>query len=329
NEDPHSTPAVVIPKAYRIYWDAEVVRAHVEKYEAKEYLQLKPERLQWSPFLVTRYGVEPPPPAPEMTADILNDGDDGTGPSGGELNGSVEPVGPEKSRTPAATFDPSPHVNGTHSPQVFDREEASEPEEPDSEEEVDVVEEAEYEEPAEEDEESDYDEEDEEEEAPRLRLRLKRKAVDALDAPASRLRRTSSIQTPAPSRRSSSRIPRSTIASYSSNGDSPSFMGIEIKLRPSRSSTGSRLHSTRRSTSPMKLHSLPTPSDADEENGGSPSLGGESPDTELHSPDLEVPLNDTKAGRRIPETDEDEGDYDDEDADGTFDDPDESLGIAF
>ncbi|KAK4698194.1 hypothetical protein P7C70_g8091, partial [Phenoliferia sp. Uapishka_3] len=147
NEDPHSTPAVVIPKAYRIHWDAEV-RAHVEKYKAKEYLQLKPERLQWSLFLVTRYGVEPPPPAPEMTAEISNDGGGKPGPSSGELTGSVKLVGPEKSWTPAATFVPSPHVNGTHSPQVLDREEASEPEEPVSDEEVDVVEEAEYEEPA-------------------------------------------------------------------------------------------------------------------------------------------------------------------------------------
>lgn len=51
-----------IPARYRIdFSEAKVaeMEEHLEKYDAKGYLQLKPERLQWTPFLVTR-GVQAP-----------------------------------------------------------------------------------------------------------------------------------------------------------------------------------------------------------------------------------------------------------------------------
>lgn len=59
--DPHATPPPVIPVDYEIIVDRSRVQAYIDKWEAKEYLQLRPDHLQWSPFLVTRgYGVDVP-----------------------------------------------------------------------------------------------------------------------------------------------------------------------------------------------------------------------------------------------------------------------------
>ena len=44
----------IIPEHYEILWDREAVRAHLERYAAKGYLELKPEHLKYTPFLVTR-----------------------------------------------------------------------------------------------------------------------------------------------------------------------------------------------------------------------------------------------------------------------------------
>lgn len=58
HDDPHGSPAVVLPSTYRIHFDRAEVEALVEKNAKKGYLELKPEKLQWSPFLVTRgYGL--------------------------------------------------------------------------------------------------------------------------------------------------------------------------------------------------------------------------------------------------------------------------------
>lgn len=43
-----------IPEHYEILWDRQAVRAHLERYAAKGYLELKPEHLKYTPFLVTR-----------------------------------------------------------------------------------------------------------------------------------------------------------------------------------------------------------------------------------------------------------------------------------
>ena len=61
HHDPHAAPSTIIPTHYRIVVDLTVVRTFLERWEAKEYLQLRPEQLQWSPFLVTRgYGLDLP-----------------------------------------------------------------------------------------------------------------------------------------------------------------------------------------------------------------------------------------------------------------------------
>lgn len=169
--DAHSELVPPIPSAYRIAWDPDVVRAHVERYDGKGYLRLRPERLQWSPFLVTRYGVDPPPAEPPSEPDVEPNAE--AGPSGEKRNGGdlAPPVGP--------TFDPSRHVNGTNGHV------AVEVEEPESDDEGSVrVEEAEY--VDESDDELDEDaQEDDDEDRPRKRRRF---ADGDLDAPASRLR---------------------------------------------------------------------------------------------------------------------------------------------
>lgn len=51
-EKPHGPFAP--PKDYIISWDHEQVDRYLKNWESKGYLQLKPEKLKWSPFLLTR-----------------------------------------------------------------------------------------------------------------------------------------------------------------------------------------------------------------------------------------------------------------------------------
>jgi len=44
----------VTPTKYEIHWDPAKVEAYLAKWEAKNYLTLKPEMLKWSPFIVAR-----------------------------------------------------------------------------------------------------------------------------------------------------------------------------------------------------------------------------------------------------------------------------------
>lgn len=44
----------VAPAEYEIVWDREKVSQYLRAWEAKGYLQLKPEKLQWSPYVLTR-----------------------------------------------------------------------------------------------------------------------------------------------------------------------------------------------------------------------------------------------------------------------------------
>ena len=62
-----STPAeseekdkVVIPTQYEITWDQEYIEAILRKHESRGYLSLRPERLKYHPFLVSRNPQKPP-----------------------------------------------------------------------------------------------------------------------------------------------------------------------------------------------------------------------------------------------------------------------------
>ncbi|KAM0792608.1 hypothetical protein ACM66B_005269 [Microbotryomycetes sp. NB124-2] len=58
-DDPHGIPNAVLPTRYQIVFDRNEVETYLAKWEAKGHLKLKPDALQWSPFLVTRgYGLD-------------------------------------------------------------------------------------------------------------------------------------------------------------------------------------------------------------------------------------------------------------------------------
>ena len=50
----------VAPKHYEIRFEREKVEAYLRKWESKGYMRLKPEKLQWTPYLVTRSTQEAP-----------------------------------------------------------------------------------------------------------------------------------------------------------------------------------------------------------------------------------------------------------------------------
>ncbi|KAF8907316.1 hypothetical protein CPB84DRAFT_1674945 [Gymnopilus junonius] len=54
DSDGHSKTPFVAPKHYEIHFDHQKVEDYLAKWEAKGYLKLKPEKLQWTPYLVTR-----------------------------------------------------------------------------------------------------------------------------------------------------------------------------------------------------------------------------------------------------------------------------------
>ena len=43
-----------VPKEYQIHWDRNIVCEWLERYEAKSLAKLRPEKLRWSPYLVSR-----------------------------------------------------------------------------------------------------------------------------------------------------------------------------------------------------------------------------------------------------------------------------------
>jgi len=53
DDDVNKAP-FVSPTNYEIHWNREQVTAYLEKWESKGYLKIKPEKLKWSPFLLSR-----------------------------------------------------------------------------------------------------------------------------------------------------------------------------------------------------------------------------------------------------------------------------------
>ena len=54
NDDDISKGPFVPPTQYEIHWDPGYVKSYLEKWEAKGYMKIKPEKLKWSPFLLAR-----------------------------------------------------------------------------------------------------------------------------------------------------------------------------------------------------------------------------------------------------------------------------------
>ncbi|CAO1630957.1 unnamed protein product [Parajaminaea phylloscopi] len=49
--------AGAVPTDYRIHFDREYVQAHLRNYEAKGYVKVRPDKLRWTPFVVSRAGL--------------------------------------------------------------------------------------------------------------------------------------------------------------------------------------------------------------------------------------------------------------------------------
>lgn len=78
NNDGHAT--LKVPARYEIRWDKATVEAHVRKWDEKGYAAVNPDRLQWSPFLVTRmHGLETQ--VGSTGIDPASSGPDGTQPT--------------------------------------------------------------------------------------------------------------------------------------------------------------------------------------------------------------------------------------------------------
>ena len=67
-DDDSSRGPFVPPREYEIVWDPEAVNAYLDKWTAKGYLTLKPEKLKWSPFILQRT-TKPATNAPLTTVD--------------------------------------------------------------------------------------------------------------------------------------------------------------------------------------------------------------------------------------------------------------------
>ncbi|KAK4690089.1 histone acetyltransferase SAS3, partial [Tremellales sp. Uapishka_1] len=76
--EPEEPAKVELPTKYQLVVDREYIDTYLAKFEAKEYLKLKPDRLKYTPFLVTRDPLKPPPATIAMaTTEIANgNGDD-------------------------------------------------------------------------------------------------------------------------------------------------------------------------------------------------------------------------------------------------------------
>ena len=44
----------ILPKHYKVFWDKAQVEEYLQGWEAKGYVKLRPEKLQWSPYLLSR-----------------------------------------------------------------------------------------------------------------------------------------------------------------------------------------------------------------------------------------------------------------------------------
>ncbi|KAF8274749.1 hypothetical protein EI94DRAFT_1712954 [Lactarius quietus] len=54
NDDDVTKGPFVPPTQYEIHWDPRHVKSYLDKWEAKGYTTIKPEKLKWSPFLLAR-----------------------------------------------------------------------------------------------------------------------------------------------------------------------------------------------------------------------------------------------------------------------------------
>ena len=54
HDDDKAKGPFVPPSTYKVRWDADRVDEYLARWEAKGYMTLKPEKLKWSPFILSR-----------------------------------------------------------------------------------------------------------------------------------------------------------------------------------------------------------------------------------------------------------------------------------
>lgn len=86
------------PKHYEIRWDRDKVAKFLRTWEGKGYLRLRPEKLQWSPYLLTRNKVDMPVPA-EPSISATPSGQAPPSGDGGFVNRSPTPNGRIRERS--------------------------------------------------------------------------------------------------------------------------------------------------------------------------------------------------------------------------------------
>ncbi|ORX38192.1 hypothetical protein BD324DRAFT_619910 [Kockovaella imperatae] len=84
---------VVLPERYEITWDADYIHVVLKKHDSRGYLTLRPERLKYHPFLVSRNAPKPPGALARATlmANNPNQRREKGDETGRHINGKVEP----------------------------------------------------------------------------------------------------------------------------------------------------------------------------------------------------------------------------------------------
>ncbi|GAA6062014.1 hypothetical protein JCM10212_006089 [Sporobolomyces blumeae] len=90
----HNPPKLLVPTSYEIHFDPQIVREYLAKNREKDWVRLRPDRLKWTPFLVTRgYGL-----GTEVGSTAIDgERNAGTGDgAGGKADGADAGAGPDE-----------------------------------------------------------------------------------------------------------------------------------------------------------------------------------------------------------------------------------------
>lgn len=89
---------VVLPRKYSIRWDPAEVDAYVQNWERKGHLRLKPDRLKWVPYRLSRAPPAPQPPV-DQDADLSESDDEPVSDGSEDLGDPVPPPQPPPAPT--------------------------------------------------------------------------------------------------------------------------------------------------------------------------------------------------------------------------------------
>ncbi len=120
NDDDVTKGPFVPPTQYEIHWDPNYVKSYLDKWEAKGYMRIKPEKLKWSPFLLARMKKSDADSRLALDAEVIGSTPDKDNPgpastsSVPETPALVTPIDVDGSNDEAIST-PGPHSPGKHS----------------------------------------------------------------------------------------------------------------------------------------------------------------------------------------------------------------------